>query len=173
MKILISQIPDEGLDLEFHGHDFEWSGLTGIDMSVFPHGRIFIERSNKTVFLRGHVDAEMKLVCSRCLELFSFSVSIPIRYTLRPRATNLMYKDIELTPEDLEYGYYEEDVLELERLIEEPVILAIPMKPLCQDDCQGLCPVCGRNRNIDICDCQSVSHRSPFSILKGLLDDHH
>lgn len=167
MRVFVPEIPDEGLSLRFCGNDARWEGLLGMDMASLPDGQIFLERRGKDVFLRGKFSASVRLSCSRCLEGYSLPMELSIRYTLRPldRDTRKASEE-ELVREDLEYGYYEGDVIQLDRLIEEHVLLNLPMKPLCRVDCRGICPRCGSNRNEAECDCSLNQAESPFDVLK-------
>jgi uncharacterized protein len=117
MKIVVSEIPEGGMWVDFQGSDFAWDGLKGLHVAHYPEGRFFIEKSGTTVFMKGHVTAELRLPCSRCLEEFSFPVDPDVQYTLQPRRP-VLDREIELTPEDLEYAYYENDLIDLERLID-------------------------------------------------------
>lgn len=167
MRVFVPEIPEEGLELRFSGNDARWDGLAGIDLASRPEGKIFLERRGQDVFLRGNVHACVRLACSRCLEGYSFQLDAPFRYTLRPLGKDTRKaREVELVREDLEFGYYEGDVIELDRLIEEHVVLGIPMKPLCRDDCEGICPRCGANRNEQDCACSSQRPEGPFDVLK-------
>jgi uncharacterized protein len=170
MKIVVSEIPEGGMWVDFQGSDFAWDGLKGLHVAHYPEGRFFIEKSGTTVFMKGHVTAELRLPCSRCLEQFSFPVDPDVQYTLQPRRP-VLDREIELTPEDLEYAYYENDLIDLERLIEEPIVLSIPIKPLCDEGCLGICPTCGENRNLGQCECAARARETAFSVLKELLKD--
>ncbi len=70
--------------------------------------------------------------------------------------------------EDLETGLIKEGVLDLAERILEEVILTIPIQPLCRENCLGLCPICGENKNINPCNCKAKDGPSPFSVLKDL-----
>ena len=78
-------------------------------------------------------------------------------------------KEIELTPNDLEYSCYDEDIIFLDRLIEEHILLSIPMKPLCKEGCLGLCQQCGLNLNSKVCTCPKNPTGSPFERLKDIV----
>jgi uncharacterized protein len=171
MKVFISEIPEEGLDLTFKGEDFVWIGLKGLNVSTYPHGKVIIEKSGLTVFVKGDFNSELLLSCSRCLETFPFPLDLEFSHTLRPKPIDTLEREVELLPEDLESGYYEEDTVELGRLIEESLLLSIPMKPLCQDTCLGICPMCGVDRNIHLCRCVTGLTNSPFSVLKGFFKE--
>jgi uncharacterized protein len=74
----------------------------------------------------------------------------------------------ELSTEDLEYGYYQDDVIDLDTLIFEQVMLQIPIKVLCTDACKGLCPYCGMNLNTANCGCHAEFIDERLAVLKKL-----
>ena len=63
--------------------------------------------------------------------------------------------EVELSEDDLELDFYTGDVLDVAGLVRSETDLALPMKPLCRADCRGLCPVCGGNRNVTDCRCET------------------
>jgi uncharacterized protein len=75
----------------------------------------------------------------------------------------------ELQDRDLVVTFYKGDVLDLGGVIREQTLLAQPMKRLCREDCKGVCPTCGSNRNIKSCDCpKEAPPKTPFSSLSML-----
>jgi len=74
----------------------------------------------------------------------------------------------ELSTEDLEYGYYQDDVIDLDNLIFEQVMLQIPIKILCTDTCKGLCPHCGMNLNTASCSCHAEFIDERLAVLKKI-----
>ena len=64
-----------------------------------------------------------------------------------PRQAPAGSGEVEVAEEDIDTAYYQDGEIDLGELIHEQLYLMLPMKPLCQDDCQGLCPMCGANRN--------------------------
>lgn len=167
MRVLVSDIPDEGMSIAFHGNDSSWDGLSGMDVASLPEGRIFLEKRGRDVFLKGRFRATVRLPCSRCLEGFPFPVELSFRHTLRPLDRELREtREVELVREDLEYGCYEGDEILLDGLVEEHLLLNLPMKPLCREDCRGICPRCGANRNESDCGCAALSGSGPFDALK-------
>jgi len=167
VRVFVSEIPDEGLTLQFRGNESSWEGLEGIHLESFPRGQLFLEKRGQDVFLRGQFDSSARLSCSRCLEGYPFPVDVSFRYTLRPLDKDLRKnREMELVREDLEYGYYEGDVIQLDRLIEEHLLLTLPMKPLRRDDCRGICSRCGTNRNETDCGCSTTLEGNPFEVLK-------
>jgi uncharacterized protein len=87
-----------------------------------------------------------------------------------PAAQRLGDEDEEIAGEDLGVSYYEEDVINLAELVREQCYLALPMKPLCREDCRGLCPVCGVNRNRETCACVTNWVDPRFDALRRLKD---
>jgi uncharacterized protein len=126
---------------------------------------VHVEADGTEVFVRGRVAATMPLTCSRCIEAFPgrADVDIDVRLMPRPRAAD----SVELGADDLDVDFYDNDELDLARVVENETTLALPMKPLCRPDCRGLCAVCGANRNVVACTCAS---RPPDPRLAALRD---
>jgi uncharacterized protein len=106
--------------------------------------------------LVGHVKTTLELPCSRCLEAFTLPVDQAFDLRYQPHAKNSGEGEREIEEDDLTTAFYDNDVIDLGQLMREQFYLALPMKPLCRADCQGLCPVCGINRNRETCSCQPV-----------------
>jgi uncharacterized protein len=159
VKVIINNIPDEGLRISLH-KDGDWFrnllpekekndfSIQGID--VFCQAK----RIRETVFIDGSLDTMVASNCCRCLEVTHLPVNINFRYTFVPEKNKAKQED-ELSSEDLEYGYYEDDVIDLDTLIFEQVMLQIPIKVLCTDACKGLCAHCGTNLNTENCGCHT------------------
>ncbi|HEY7649392.1 MAG TPA: DUF177 domain-containing protein [Methylomirabilota bacterium] len=127
--------------------------------------RLHVSRDGDDVVVVGEIGASVPLTCGRCVEEFRVDVrpSVDIRYLPRPAMTD----DVQLGADDLDLDFYANDELNLATLIETETTLALPMKPLCRPDCQGLCPVCGGNRNVVKCACPA---RPPDPRLAALRD---
>ncbi len=159
MKIIISNVPEEGLNLHFH-KDSDWF------LGILPEkekGDFFLQevdvacivkRIRENVFIEGDLDTTITTNCCRCLEISHLPVRHTFRYTCVP-AKDKPAEEEELAPEDLEYGYYQDDVIDLDAIIFEQIMLQIPMKVLCVDTCKGLCPQCGVNLNTASCNCHT------------------
>jgi uncharacterized protein len=103
--------------------------------------------------LVGTVRTALELPCSRCLEPFRLAVdqSFDLRYV--PQSEASRETETEVAEEDLETSFYRDEQIDLNELLREQFYLALPMKPLCRDECRGLCPECGTNLNTGTCDC--------------------
>jgi uncharacterized protein len=162
MKIKVSELEEQGLSvsdasaLERAYSDPSWR-LETVSLQIDPDGA--------DVFVHGSVAATIPQICSRCLESFPARVNAPVDVRLVPRpATG---DTVELGADDLDVDFYENDTLDLDRVVETETTLALPMKPLCRDDCRGLCPACGGNRNVAQCSC---ADRAPDPRLAALRD---
>ena len=97
------------------------------------------------------------LTCSRCVEPYPFANSATFHLRFRPRLeVTLENEEVEIPTEDLDVEFYTERAIPLRDLAAEQVQLAIPMKPLCDENCLGLCPNCGANRNREKCQCEAA-----------------
>jgi uncharacterized protein len=96
------------------------------------------------------------LRCARCVEPYPFAnaSSFHLRFRPRPEAS-AQNEEVEINPEELDVEFYAERQIPLRDLANEQIQLSIPMKPLCDEKCFGLCPTCGANRNRESCDCQA------------------
>jgi uncharacterized protein len=83
-----------------------------------------------------------------------------------------MGEEKELTAADLDFEYYEGEVIDLDEVIFEQVVLQVPMKPLCSESCRGLCPHCGVNLNKTTCNCQNEVIDERLAVLKRIKLEH-
>jgi uncharacterized protein len=112
------------------------------------------------------VAVEVPQTCSRCTEAFPFRIAVDVDAKLVPRPSE--GDSVELGAKDLDLDFYSNDQLDLTRIVETETSLALPMKSLCRSDCQGLCPVCGVNRNAVSCACASRPPDPRLAVLRDL-----
>ena len=118
--------------------------------------------------LVGRVQAQLELACSRCLEPFGLAVDAPFDLRYLPATEASTEVDREIEENDLETSYYRDDQIDLSELLREQFYLVLPMKPLCQADCRGLCVQCGTNLNVGSCQCAPAWEDPRLAPLKGL-----
>ena len=122
-----------------------------------------LRKDARKVRLVGRVGATLECECSRCLEPFQVPVDAAFDVMFLPAESNVagppsrgeVDDEQEVREDDLGVSFYKDETLDFGELMREQFFLALPMKPLCRADCQGLCPVCGINRNRDTCSCRS------------------
>jgi uncharacterized protein len=159
LLIDVARIPSEGLGLD---EALESGSLPlGADreLSLAPGGRLRgrVEVVDETtVHVRGRLDVAVEAECSRCLERHQVALGQELDLFFLPRAERepeAEAVEVELSDRDVIVGYYEAGQLDLGEVVREQVILGLPLKPLCREDCLGLCPRCGKNRNTGPCGC--------------------
>lgn len=132
-----------------------------------------IHKDKERFRLVGTAVTELELPCSRCLEPFR----LPLRseFDLRYHPASEINEagghgdgESAVEEDDLDTSYYRDDQIDLNELLREQFYLALPMKPLCQDGCQGLCPQCGINLNAGSCSCSAGWEDPRLAALKNL-----
>ena len=108
-----------------------------------------------------------ELECSRCLTPYPFQEDEVFSLVLYPR-TAAPSDEVELSRDDLDALYFSDPAVPLSPIAEERVQMSLPMKPLCKPDCRGLCPTCGKDRNLGACQCSSESIDPRWEALKAL-----
>ena len=120
--------------------------------------------------LIGTVKTALEHECSRCLEPFRHPVDSAFDIRYLPQTGNTGEEEKEVEEDDLSDAFYRDDQIDLMHLMEEQFYLAMPMKPLCRQDCKGLCSNCGTNLNVATCDCQVRWEDPRLAGLKALMN---
>ena len=119
------------------------------------------------IHIHGHLATRLETSCDRCLGAVELPVNRDFDLFYRPIKTIAKEEEVEIPADELEIGFYSGDGIETADVATEQVILSVPMKVVCRADCQGLCPVCGANRNLVHCTCSMPREDSPFASLRG------
>jgi uncharacterized protein len=130
-----------------------------------------ITKSGDDLWVRGPVRARLSSACDRCLEVFAFSVESELDIELIPKGKGPAAAEVELAPEEMNVYYFEGDEIELDPYVFEEVMVNIPIKALCSESCQGLCPVCGKNLNLGECRCEKAGAAVLGEKLKTFLKE--
>jgi len=123
--------------------------------------------------LAGSVRTRLELPCSRCLEPFGWPVDAQFDLRYQPHSQNSGEGEREVEEDDLTTAFYANDEIDLGQLMQEQLYLSLPMKPLCSEDCKGLCPTCGTNLNRDTCDCTNEWEDPRLAALRSLQPERH
>jgi uncharacterized protein len=121
----------------------------------------------------GTVSFTADLTCSRCAEPYPFAITSPFHVRFRPRPeASQENEEVEITDkEELDVEFYSEREIPLRDLALEQVQLSIPMKPLCDESCLGLCPTCGVNRSREKCACSESIVDERWGALKDIREE--
>ena len=109
-------------------------------------------RRHDEVRVGGSLQTSVELRCDRCLGPAPMPVNVDFVANF-VRAGDPVAEARELHDEDLEVSVYDGDSVDLDEIVREQILLALPARQLCRDDCRGLCPECGKNLNTESCDC--------------------
>ncbi len=168
MKITVSEI-EAPLSLPVSEPVGEDSGLIPLTPAT---GRIDITRTGPEVHITGHVEVTIRQVCSRCLDDFSQTVHSEFDLLYLPAEALRGETSHELHRDEGTVGFYRNDQIDISDILREQILLNTPMKPLCSENCSGICPTCGKNLNEDSCNCMPQTIDSRFQILKTLRKEH-
>jgi uncharacterized protein len=119
------------------------------------------------VRVQGRIKTDLETECDRCLGRASFPVDAPFDLFYRPVETDAE-EEVAIDEGEAEMGFYELPGLQLEDIVREQVLLQLPMQRICKEDCQGICPSCGANRNETTCSCQPHPGDDRWMGLKDL-----
>jgi uncharacterized protein len=177
LKVRVDELPESGRLFHFH-RDAAWflemmgSPDSSSDMKLTHPVNADLELvpERAEVRISGRVKATLLLLCSRCLREYTFEVDEAVSVLLlkpRPEDTPV---EVDLTAQDLDTGHFDGETIDLDRIVGEELLLALPQKGVCSPECKGLCAGCGADLNRDPCACPDQGKTSPFAALKILKD---
>ena len=138
-------------------------------------GDVAFTNTDRTIDVRGKFGTAIEIECGRCLRTYTLQIAAPIEEELplegRPRAPEAAEEEEAELPENEIEPLFVDNVFDLEEYLRQSILVNIPIKPLCDEDCKGLCPHCGANLNDGPCECRPDSEESPFAALASLLDE--
>lgn len=130
-----------------------------------------VSRSGREVRLRGRINTTAEVDCDRCLKSVSVPVEADFDVKYAPAEDDGSDNGTELQAEDLGLATFDGETIDIDELVREQVLLALPSRVLCGEECKGLCPVCGADRNVNPCDCQSREIDPRWAGLKAVISD--
>lgn len=165
MKINVSEIPPEGLEIELSKE----SGLITAKAVSPCLLSAKIIKSGNGVCVKGRFSCKVALQCSRCLNIYEYIIESPLNIVFRPESELDKEGCYELRKDDLDMSFYRDNILDIDDITNEQLALNIPMKPLCSEQCKGICPECGADLNITECKCAKKNIDDRFKVLKRLI----
>lgn len=123
----------------------EWGPAEGVVVAPL-HLELDLESVVEGILVRGTVDVDLEVACARCLQPQRLEHTVPVAE---------MFVDPRRAEADDDEDSYRIDQdlahLDLGQLLRDTVVMEVPVRVLCREDCQGLCPVCGTDRNVTDC----------------------
>lgn len=136
-----------------------------------------LTNTGECILLQGSMETALGLTCDRCLQPTVVPVKVPLSEEFyREKESELHPKkttpgDIFNEEDDEADNWYTGDTIDLSSILKDSILLGLPMKVLCHPDCAGICPICGKNRNEDKCQCEIDDIDPRLAGLKELLED--
>ncbi len=118
--------------------------------------------------LVGELSTKIEVRCARCLEPVENQVSEAFDLVYRPQGVDAAGEDASIGEAEAEIGYYQGEGLLLEDVLKEQILLALPVKQVCNARCRGLCPHCGRNLNVESCNCSATMSDPRWGALQEI-----
>jgi DUF177 domain-containing protein len=183
MKLNVDRLTDSPDLYEFEEGEGWWRSHAtagpGIPERPLEPVRVAVRahKLGEDVLLEGTLTTAFELECSRCLARYRHPLRESFRLVLEPagdrvpgdpEAAQALARDGLCLGDEFETGWYREGEIQLDSVCLELISLALPVQPLCREECAGLCPRCGVDRNTTSCECAEVRPESPFAALASL-----
>ncbi len=137
-------------------------------------GEVTFTNSGRHIVARGVFRTTVEMECSRCLRMHRVEVELPIEEELpmAGRAIEMGEEEVEEElPEEENEPLFVDGIFDLTELLRQSILVAMPIKPLCSEECKGLCPHCEKNLNDGPCDCPPDAEAGPFAGLAELVEE--
>jgi len=183
MKLLVDRLTETPADYDFEVGAAWWCAHapagTGLPEEPAEPFRVHVRawKQGEDVLLEGEIQGVFGLECGRCLARYRQPLRESFRLVLEPAGTRVpgdpeaaeaLARDGLCLGDELETGWYRGVEVQLDAVCLELITLALPVQPICREDCAGLCPRCGVDRNTAVCECEDVRPDSPFAALASL-----
>ncbi|MCJ7680144.1 MAG: DUF177 domain-containing protein [Candidatus Aminicenantes bacterium] len=170
MIIDIDRMPDEGVQVceEFNFFSMELVDENAVFLKSVQ-AELYVKKIGEEVFVKGHISTLLSFVCDRCLSQYEFPVDSDFDLFYFPEELDET-KD-QLDSDDMNMYYYQERQIDLRELALEQLNLTFPYKTICRQDCQGICPVCGKIVREGLCSCEKTESDPRLEKLKTYMKD--
>ena len=127
-----------------------------------------IRLAGNEVFVNGHVDTRAQVECDRCLKLIELPVNADFELEYITGSEYETSAVAELTEAEMSVAVFDGEALDIDEIVKEQILLAVPTRMLCREDCKGICPQCGVDRNTGECNCETKEIDPRWAALKNL-----
>ena len=111
---------------------------------------------------------QVEALCDRCLETVTLPIKSNFDLVYVPASAAAIGGEEKIDPAGVEVGYYEDGRVALNDVLLEVVLLALPMQLVCKEECKGICPICGQNRNQRECSCHQEAADDRWNKLRSI-----
>jgi len=127
-----------------------------------------VRLSGNEVFVNGHVETRAEVECDRCLKPVELPVSADFALEYITGAEYVSSSVAELTEAELSVSVFDGQAIDVDEVVKEQILLAVPTRMLCREDCKGICPECGMDLNLGECNCVKDDIDPRWAALKNL-----
>jgi uncharacterized protein len=127
-----------------------------------------IRRTGDGVFVNGHVETRAQLECDRCLKPIQLPVSADFALEYITEADYESSSAAALSEEEMSVSVFDGDSIDVDEIVKEQILLTVPARTLCREDCKGICPECGIDLNTGQCNCAAEKVDPRWAALKSL-----
>ena len=128
-----------------------------------------VRLAGNEVFVNGHVETRAKVECDRCLQPVEIPVNADFALEYIPGSEYESTDVVELTEDQLSVAVFDGEAIDVDEIVKEQIVLAVPTRVLCRENCKGICPECGTDRNTGDCSCTTNDIDPRWAALKKLI----
>ncbi len=129
-----------------------------------------IRQTGTEVLLKGHVDSCAELDCDRCLKPIQLPVSADFELEYISSTDYEENRNLELTEDEMSVSVFDGEAIDLDEIVKEQILLAVPTRSLCKTVCKGFCATCGADKNVSECVCDVKEIDPRWAALKNLVN---
>jgi len=127
-----------------------------------------VRLSGNEVFVNGHIDARAQVECDRCLQPVEAPVTADFALEYIPGSEYASSEVAELTEAEMSVSVFDGQAIDVDEIVKEQILLAVPTRMLCREECKGICPECGIDKNKGECQCVTDDIDPRWAALKNL-----
>ncbi len=127
-----------------------------------------VRLAGNEVFVNGHIEARAQVECDRCLQPVETPVNADFALEYISGSEYESSETAELTEAEMSVSVFDGKAIEVDEIVKEQIVLAVPTRMLCREDCKGICPECGTDRNTGDCSCATNDIDPRWAALKNL-----
>lgn len=128
-----------------------------------------VRHAGNEVFVNGHVETRAQVECDRCLQPVEIPVNTDFALEYVTGSEYEAARAVELTEAEMSIAVFDGEAIDIDEIVKEQVVLTVPTRMLCREDCKGICPECGADRNSGECSCSTNDIDPRWAALKKLI----
>ena len=128
-----------------------------------------ISQVGRETRIDGRITARVEVECDRCLKLIQLPVDSKVRLQYITAEDYEAFPVAELKEDELQLSVFDGAAIDIDEIVREQVLLAVPSHLLCQESCKGFCPICGEDKNLNECGCEALKNDPRWAALEGLV----